>query len=94
MMVPARDVERIYTEIVLGLSKAESTVTMSNEADALWDEIETEVRQMRAEGKRFDIPAEIPDVPRVHMIPEVDAMASLRGRLRVLERILQLWLDK
>ena len=94
MMVPARDVEKMYTEIVLGLSKSQSTVNMSTEADALWDQIEAEVRQMRADGKGFEIPSEIPDVPKVHMVAEVDKMAALRGRFRVLERILQLWLDK
>jgi hypothetical protein len=94
MMADSKSVERMYTEIVLGISKSQSTVEMDSELSALWDQIVREVKQMRSEGKGFEIPTEIPDVPKVKMVPEARFAAFIRGRLNVLRRLSNLYLDK
>lgn len=93
-MANSRSVERMYTEIVLGINKSQSTVKMDAELSSLWDQISREVRQMKAEGKGFDIPTEIPDVPKVNMVPEARFAAFVRGRLNVLRRLSDLYFGK
>lgn len=61
-MADSRDIERIYVQIVLDTPKTASTVKLTPELDALWDQIAGEVAEMRRQGLGFDIPAEIPDV--------------------------------
>jgi len=53
-------IERIYVEILLGFSKEQSLVELDDKLSALWDKIAAEVAQMKAEGKGFEIPSEIP----------------------------------
>ena len=64
-MADSKKVERIYVEIVLGIPKDQSQVQLDAELDAIWDQVATEVEQMKAEGKQFEIPTEIPDVEPV-----------------------------
>jgi hypothetical protein len=54
-MADAEIVERMYAEIVLGVEKSQSTIEMDSELSALWDQIASEVAQMKAEGKGFKI---------------------------------------
>lgn len=61
-MANSKDVERIYTQIVLGIPKSESTVTLDDELSDIWDKIAAEVDAMREAGQGFEIPAETPDV--------------------------------
>jgi len=78
MMADSKSVERMYTEIVLGISKSQSTVEMNDELSSLWNQIAREVKQMKSEGKGFDIPTEIPDVPKVKMVPEPRSVDFVR----------------
>ena len=93
-MADSKSVERMYAEIVLGIDKSQSTVEMDAELSGLWDQIAREVQQMKAEGKGFDIPSEIPEVPKLKMVPEARFAAFVRGRLDVLRRLSDLYLDK
>lgn len=93
-MADSKSVERMYAEIVLGIDKSQSTVEMDEELSGLWDQIAREVEQMKAEGKGFDIPSEIPEVPKLKMVPEARFAAFVRGRLNVLRRLSDLYLDK
>ena len=93
-MADSKSVERMYAEIVLGIDKSQSTVKMDAELSGLWDQIAREVEQMKAEGKGFDIPSEIPEVPKLKMVPEARFAAFVRGRLNVLRRLSDLYLDK
>lgn len=61
-MTDSEKVTRIYVEILLGMSKEDSRVELTPELDGLWDTIAAEVAQMRAEGKDFEVPAELPTV--------------------------------
>ena len=93
-MADSKSVERMYAEIVLGIDKSQSTVEMDAELSGLWDQIAREVKQMKAAGKGFDIPSEIPEVPKLKMVPEARFAAFVRGRLDVLRRLSDLYLDK
>lgn len=57
-------INRIYSHIVMGKTKEETTVTLDPELDALWDQIAQEVQEIKDNnpGAVFDIPNEIPDV--------------------------------
>lgn len=61
-MATARDLERIYVQIVLGIPKTSSTVPLTAELDTAWDRIAGEVAEMLRRGYALDIPAETPDV--------------------------------
>lgn len=93
MAVSSRIVERIYTEIVLNVAKKDSTVDMTNEVSALWDEIAAEVAQMKADGKDFEIPSEMPDPVQLTPV-EQDRSVSQSGRLDTLAKLSRLYLDK
>lgn len=62
MPLEANEVERIYVEVLLGMSRSESLVRMRPEVEQFWDKLSAEVAQMRADGKDFIIPSEFPDV--------------------------------
>lgn len=93
MAVSSRIVERIYTEIVLNVAKKDSTVDMTNEVSALWDEIAAEVAQMKADGKDFEIPSEMPDPVQLTPV-EQERSVSPSGRLDALAKLSRLYLDK
>lgn len=93
MAVSSRIVERIYTEIVLNVAKKDSTVDMTNEVSALWDEIAAEVAQMKADGKDFEIPSEMPDPVQLTPV-EQERSVSPSGRLDTLAKLSRLYLDK
>lgn len=62
MPLEANEVERIYVEVLLGMSRSESLVRMRPEVEQFWGKLSAEVAQMRADGKDFIIPSEFPDV--------------------------------
>jgi hypothetical protein len=61
-MASANDVSRITAEIANGVLKQDSTVTLTDELSALWDQIEMEIAEIRARGLIVEIPGEMPDV--------------------------------
>lgn len=54
---------KIYVNIVNGYSKAQSGVKLTPELEAVWDEIEAWVRQIREQNPDavFEIPSEWPE---------------------------------
>jgi hypothetical protein len=62
MALLSTEIERIYTEIVLGLPRSESLVEMRPEVVAFWDTLSAEVERMRADGKSFKMISEFADV--------------------------------
>lgn len=61
MALLSTEIERIYTEIVLGLPRSESLVEMRPEVVAFWDTLSAEVERMRADGKSFKMISEFPN---------------------------------
>jgi len=55
-------IERMYLEILLGMSQNKSLLQpLSDKEMAQWDLITKQVEEIRAKGGEFDIPNEIPD---------------------------------
>jgi hypothetical protein len=55
-------VERMYLEILLGISQNQSLLKpLSAKEVAQWDLITKQVKEIKAKGGEFDIPNEIPD---------------------------------
>ena len=55
-------VERMYLEILLGISQNKSLLQPLNDKEmAQWDLITKQVEEIRAKGGEFDIPNEIPN---------------------------------
>jgi hypothetical protein len=55
-------VERMYLEILLGMSQNKSLLQpLSDKEMAQWDLITKQVEEIRAKGGEFDIPNEIPN---------------------------------
>ena len=55
-------VERMYLEILLGISQNKSLLQpLSDKEMAQWDLITKQVKEIRAKGGEFDIPNEIPN---------------------------------
>jgi len=55
-------VERMYLEILLGISQNKSLLQPLNAKEvAQWDLITKQVEEIRAKGGEFDIPNEIPN---------------------------------
>jgi hypothetical protein len=55
-------VERMYLEILLGISQNKSLLQpLSDKEMAQWDLITKQVAEIRAKGGEFDIPNEIPN---------------------------------
>ena len=55
-------VERMYLEILLGISQNKSLLQpLSDKEMAQWDLITKQVEEIRAKGGEFDIPNEIPN---------------------------------
>jgi hypothetical protein len=55
-------VERMYLEILLGISQNESLLKpLSAKEVAQWSLIEQQVKEIKAKGGEFDIPNELPN---------------------------------
>jgi hypothetical protein len=55
-------IERMYLEILLGMSQNKSLLQpLSDKEMAQWDLITKQVEEIRAKGGEFDIPNEIPN---------------------------------
>jgi hypothetical protein len=55
-------IERMYLEILLGISQNKSLLQPLNPKEvAQWDLITKQVEEIRAKGGEFDIPNEIPN---------------------------------
>lgn len=66
MALLSTEIERIYTEIVLGLPRSKSLVKMRPEVVAFWDTLSAEVERMRADGKSFKMISEFPNTMPVN----------------------------
>lgn len=62
-MMDTQEVASMYAQIVNGGSKEASRFVTDDESGALWDQISSEVEQMRADDPNivFSIPNEMPD---------------------------------
>lgn len=60
-MITTEEVERMVTEITLGMDKSKSKVKMTEQASKMWDKIVSEVEEMKSSGYVVDPPKETPD---------------------------------
>jgi hypothetical protein len=62
-------IERMYLEILLGITKQDSLLKpLSASEVAAWGRIEKQVKEIRAMGGEFEIPNEIPQSSPVKMV--------------------------
>jgi len=54
----ARDIEIMTQQIMRGVEKEQSTLTMDQETSETWDALANEIKQIRAEGFIVEIPFE------------------------------------
>lgn len=64
-MITAKDLERMTTEITLGVPKAESSLVMTQELSRWWDRLARQVADIKERGREVDAPFETADVDPV-----------------------------
>lgn len=65
MAATSEQLERMVTEITLGIDKRDSLIPMTPSISETWDQLEREIREIRAQGLIVDNPAEVPAVVQV-----------------------------
>ncbi len=70
MALSGDQIERMVVEITLGMSKGESLIQMTTDASEMWDQLEAEIRELKAKGMIVDTAPEIPAVVRVTQPPQ------------------------